>query len=202
MIICILAISIHISSAICISFIVLKNMKIINLKFLLILTFLYFIFDDVIAQIVERIISVTRFAVYSGSNYDVSGISKTLLITNIILYLYMWYSYMIKLKNNELDEDDKFFLNIQAFTIIIAILGNIIMLFSRMVFYFQIFQIISIPNFIYGFKNKFNQKIIASIIITLFVVLFVRSNIINNYNEVVPYKTIFNAEVKNYDYKF
>lgn len=193
-ILCIVTSTIHMSSLICISFILLNEIKNINIKLLLISVGMYVVFNKWIQIIVERLILMTRFSSYLNSLYDVSNISITIILKNTILYLFMRYSYMIKEKNNELESLDKLFLNIQGATIIMAILGNVIELFSRMTYYLQIFQILSIPNFILGFKKADNRKIITVLVIIFFGVLFIHSNVLNNHNEVIPYKTIFYTE--------
>lgn len=86
------------------------------------------------------------------------------------------------------------------------------MQFSRIALYFYVFQILSIPYYIsiIPFKRiaekittKINKnvdekkvKIIANIVVVLaFMGMFTYTNILNNDNEVLPYKTVF--EIKN-----
>ena len=195
-ILCIFAVFIHTSSLICFLLIFINQIKEINLKVLIGFVISYLLFEKTINGAVAKIIYMTRFGGYYDTKFGGQSISVIQIVTNLVLYLFMWYSYMIKKGNDEVEDRDRLFLNIQATAIIVTILGNIIMLFSRMTYYFQIFQLVSIPNFLAAYKNKLNKKIITILIIALFAALFIRSNILNNYNEVLPYKTFLFNKVR------
>ena len=110
-----------------------------------------------------------------------------------------------------------FYINVQAVTLIMIALSSVHIQFSRIALYFSIFQVVSIPYFICNmpgkeiiddFKKVLRNKvsfekiipkfelIVTAAWIILFIGLFGYTNIKNNDNEVVPYKTIINREWK------
>lgn len=193
--VCIIAFFIHSSSIIlCILTLVLKNIKRITWQYVVFFVALYFILQQPLKMLIEYIMSLSRYSVYINSVYNVSEVSITDIIQNIIIYFIMYHSYDVKKKNNELNKEDDLLINLQFMTIIFILLGNTMILFDRVKVYFQIFQLISIPHFLEGFKIKLNKRVFSIVILILFTISIIRSNVINNNNEVVPYRNIWNKE--------
>ena len=108
-------------------------------------------------------------------------------------------------------------MNVQAIALLTMILGSCHMLFIRTALYFSVFQIVSIPYYISKMpveligedlkkitRNKIKidkwipkmQTIMTVIVILCFTFAIVRTNVMNNTNEVLPYRTVFNPEIK------
>ena len=100
--------------------------------------------------------------------------------------------------------------------LIMMALGACHMLFIRIALYFEVFQIISVPYYIsvipskkiiedikQRVKGKVNlqklQKNLKNYVIVAFIlgfaVVFTRTNIMKNTNQVLPYKTIINKNI-------
>lgn len=190
-VVCLVASMIHTTAIIGVGLIVLNEMKEISIYKIVGFSFLAVVGNRFFRIILVKILSFTRFAVYVNSLYDVSKISITLILQNIIIYMYMYYSFKIR-TDKKYYEEDKFLLNIQAATLLLVVLGSIISLFDRMVLYFQIFQLISIPNFISASKKKENAVVITFLSFTVYGFLFWRNFLVENQNEILPYITFFN----------
>ena len=190
-VVCLVASMIHTTAIIGVGLIVLNEMKEISIYKIVGVSFLAIVGNRFFRIILVKILSFTRFAVYVNSLYDVSKISITLILQNIIIYMYMYYSFKIR-TDKKYYEEDKLLLNIQSATLLLVVLGSIISLFDRMVLYFQIFQLISIPNFISASKKKENAVVITFLIFTVYGFLFWRNFLVENQNEILPYITIFN----------
>lgn len=129
----------------------------------------------------------------------------------------MYYIYIRNKNIQKLQSEDFLFLNIQALSLFTVVLGVCHQLFIRIALYFAVFQIISIPYYISRMptrdivenikeitKNKINlekiekklQKYCTIIIILCFIFAFTRTNILNNTNGVLPYRTILNKQLK------
>ena len=168
-------------------------------------------------NIVALIIQNTRFSRYLSGTMSGADLSILQLIVNIMVYCYMSYVYYKNKKINNVKKEMIFYINVQAVTLIMIALSSVHIQFSRIALYFSIFQVISIPYFICNmpgkeiiddFKKVLRNKvsfekiipkfelIVTAAWIILFIGLFGCTNIKNNDNEVVPYKTIINREWK------
>jgi len=167
-------------------------------------------------QIVKLCVQNTRFNVYLTGKFAKGDVSELYIIENVLVYIFMYYIYR---KNKALDnvkKEDILFLNVQAVSLIMMALGACHMLFIRIALYFEVFQIISVPYYIsvipskkiiedikQRIKGKVNlqklQKNLKNYVIVAFIlgfaVVFTRTNIMKNTNQVLPYKTIINKNI-------
>ena len=191
----IIAFFFHSSSAIMLSAILLCNRNIFDLKRTLIFSLILFIAGRYLWQHVGTyIISYTRFANYTKdtSKFSTGQLRKMDILINLALYLVICYLYK---KSADKGRKDNFLLNMQACALLFMISASAMSLFFRISFYFSIFNIISLPYFLKKCNLEKNKKIIVSIIIILILTAnFTKTNILNNTDEVVPYKTIFSVE--------
>ena len=140
------------------------------------------------------ILSNTRFDVYTKvtSQFNTGVFKKVEILVNVIFYTMLYYMY----KNMpDKGRKENFFLNMQACSIFFLILVLAMSLFKRIYFYFSIFNIISIPYFLKKSNIEVKKKIILVTVLFLTLVLhFTKKNILENTDEVLPYKTIFTEE--------
>jgi len=208
----ILAFFMHSSSIICFIIILLTKKNIMDARWVIPLSILILILNKNIMVILTPIIKNTRFNVYLTGKFTTGELSILQIVENLIIYLAMYFSYYFEKKQGkELDKQGITLLNIQSLALLLTVSGVIHTLFIRMAIYFVAFQIISIPYFfsILQFNtitDKINKKfkknlktktveiIIYSCIVLGFSAMFIYTNILNNDNEVLPYKTIFSIK--------
>lgn len=212
----ILAFFMHSSSIICFIIILLTKKNIMDARWVIPLSILILILNKNIMVILTPIIKNTRFNVYLTGKFTTGELSILQIVENLIIYLAMYFSYYFEKKQGkELDKQGITLLNIQGLALLLTVSGVIHTLFIRMAIYFVAFQIISIPYFfsILQFNtitDKINKKlkknlkknlktktveiIIYSGIVLGFSAMFIYTNILNNDNEVLPYKTIFSIQ--------
>lgn len=195
--ICLCASLIHRTAILGVFYILLSKINKIDIKFVLFFAIVYLFFSDYIEKFLNWILKYTSFSVYLVNEYNRGEMVKTTVIVNLLIYIYMYYIYLIKRKRNNISLENKLYLNLQAMAVFMSVLGNEMFLFFRIVYYFEIFQIISIPNFTKELKIKDNQKICSILITICFLIVFTKNNIINNDNEVLPYHTIFETKYVN-----
>jgi len=189
----VIAFFIHQSSIVILIAFLLCDREVFDLKRTIIISVLVFVLGKYLWPfIVDNVISNTRFSVYIGSEFDYGQVRKYDIIFNFILYCIIYYLY----KNSpEKGRHEKFFLNMQAMSLIGMVSASVMYLFFRISFYFGIFGIISIPYFLKK-ANVDKKKKIIILIITMLVLgaNITRANIIKNTDGVMPYKTIFSVE--------
>ena len=216
----VLAFFIHNASIVCLILLLLKEKEVLNLKSIIIIALVIFIFGTPLMNIFRNIVENTRFNVYLNSIYDRGEMRILTILSNVILYIFMYMLYIVKKKNKKITNEDILYINIQGITLIFIMLSSQFYLFFRIAYYFMIFQIVSIPYFIktidikelYDYyiinimKNKIPIKenivikiptILAVMIIFYFSVILTYTNILNNDEEVTPYKCIINCEREN-----
>lgn len=208
----IIAFLMHSSSIICFIMIFLNRKVIVDIKWVLPLSAIIILLNENIMKILEPIIEKTRFDVYLSGKFAKGEFSALNIVENLIVYLWMYGVYLFNKKRNlKLEKEGILFLNIQGIAFLVTIAGTIHMQFLRIAIYFWIFQILSIPYFLSlmpldyitlkinnrlkkDFKSK-NIKIVAyAVIIIGFMLIFGYTNILNNDNKVIPYKTVFSID--------
>lgn len=211
----ILAFLMHSSSIICFIILILTNKKIMDAKWVIPLSILILILNKNIMVILTPIIENTRFNVYLTGKFTTGELSILQITENLIIYLGMYFIYHFENKQSKkMDKQGITLLNIQGVALLLTVSGVIHTLFIRMAVYFVAFQIISIPYFLSilqfdkitnvinekfkkNLKNKTIEVIVYSCIVLGFSAMFIYTNILNNDNEVLPYKTIFSIEEVN-----
>lgn len=208
----IFSVTIHFSSIVALVIVLLNKRTLVDYKWLIPLSLGIVIFKDELLGLLVKVIEMTKYKKY----LDISGeISYLNIIKNIFLFIAMQYVYNQLKKQNKLEIADKFYLNIQGLTLLVVCLGACNFQFSRIAIYFYIFQIMSIPHFIDKLSVEPFENIIKKIfkkenlkiklkslvyigIVLLFGVNLFYTNILNNDNEVIPYKTILNKDITIY----
>lgn len=208
----ILAFLMHSSSIICFIILIMTKKEIMNAKWVIPLSILILILNKNIMVILTPIIKNTRFNVYLTGKYTAGELSLLQIAENLIMYLGMYFTFYFKKKQgNEIDKQGITLLNIQGMALLLTVSGVIHALFIRMAIYFVAFQIISIPYFLSilqfnkitdiineKFKKNLKEKtlkvVVYSCIVLGFSAMFIYTNILNNDNEVLPYKTVFSKE--------
>lgn len=213
----ILAFTFHSSSVVALVLVLLDKKMFTNWKWIIPLCIIIILLNRRLMNLVIFVIQNTRFSTYISGKTSGADLSVLQLIFNGIIYFFMSLIYYYKKKNNKVEREMIFYTNVQAITLVMIALSSVHVQFSRIALYFSIFQVMSIPYFIYNmptkeiledFEKKFKNKIhftkiipkfelvVSVVFITLFVGLFGYTNIKNNDNDVVPYKTIINRELK------
>lgn len=215
-----LAFFIHNASIVCLILLILKDREIFNFKNVLIIALIIFILGTPLINMFKSVIENTRFNVYIDSVYDRGEMRKLTILSNLILYIFMYALYIVRKKNNKITKEDILYINMQGLTLTFIMLSSKFYLFFRIAYYFMIFQIISIPYFIktidlkdlYDYyiekmlKNKISIKnnivmkiptFLTIMIILYYSVILTYTNIFNNDEEVTPYRSIINTERKD-----
>ena len=213
----ILAFFIHNASIVCLVMLLLKDKDVFNIKTILIVALTIFIFGTPLINLFKTVVQNTRFSVYIDSLYDRGEMRKLTILSNAIIYTFMYSLYIVRKKKSKITKEDIFYINMQGLTLICIMLSSKFYLFFRIAYYFMVYQIISIPYFIktikiediyiYYVKDFLKDKIIIKsevlkklpIILNVFIILYFSvilsyTNILNNDEEVLPYKTIINTE--------
>lgn len=191
----ILAISFHTASIVAIVFLFINSKKEIKVPIIILTAIIIFVFKAPIAQVIRSIISMTRFSGYLGTSYDAVDISYFNFIKQLVIYISLAYLFYINKENSRKDKLSVFLLNVQGMAIIFYSLSSIISLFTRVYFFFSIFQIISVPLFITYTNKKNNFYFYIFLVLILYSTFFVNSNVLRNDNEVVPYHSYYNRNI-------
>lgn len=192
--IAIIAFFIHYTSIVCIIALFLRKRIIVNPVVLITLVSITLIFSNQISNFFDFCISKTYYNVYVNSSYNVGDLNNSAFILNFIVYIIFYAVY----KKYKVIDDKKiaFFINMQGIAILLIAMGAVMSLANRISFYFSILQIISIPYVMYYVEinknNVLEKKLLMCIIIILYSTNLIYNNVINNVDEVLPYKTIFN----------
>lgn len=213
----IIATLIHSSAIMMLVAILLTRKMLVSWKWVIPISILILILNENLIKVLELILQNTRFNVYLTGKYAKGDISFLFIAENLIIYIAMYYLYSKNKKLGNIQTQDILFLNIQALALILMVSGSCHMLFIRIALYFSIFQVISVPYYINKMptkeiaedikkvtKNKIKiekivpkmKKIVTIVVILCFSFAFLRTNIMNNTNEVLPYRTIFNTKIK------
>lgn len=199
----ILAISMHTTSIISIIAILLTKRIIEKPKMVFIMMLIILLFSGIFNEAVGVLIANTRFSVYMGSVFDRSEIKYTALVVNIALYIICYY---LAKKKKEITRTDIIYINLLGMAVLVSTLGSVHYLFNRVAYYFSIIQILAVPQFISSapkiltlkLKNKNilirTQAVLMTFVVILLTANITYTNIMNNDDGVLPYKTIFNKE--------
>ena len=216
----IVAFFIHNSSIVGIILLLLLNKEWFSPRNIIVLALIILILGTPMMNLFEQLISNTRFGVYINSSYDRGEMRKLTILSNTIIYASIYVLYMIKKQNNNNQKEDIFFVNVQGITLIFILLSSKFYLLFRISYYFMIFQILSIPYFIKTVDSKelvlvvekllkkvwkkdikISMKLekkctmlLSAFFIVYFSIILSYTNIFNNDEEVLPYKTIFQKE--------
>lgn len=158
-----------------------KNMRIIGF-FSLITTVAIYTNPSIITSISGR------YAVYSGTRYfEGNAVRGTVMIwvTQLILYLCAMY---ILHNHSSLDESKKksIFLNsiMILFSICVGVVSTRIQILARVIYYFDIFMVIIIPEII---NQLIREKFFTKILICFILALYFLYNLMQGGSGVVPY---------------
>lgn len=189
----ILAILFHKSAVVGLLLVPLKNKKYFVPQCILPVASIIIIFGKYIKELIIFFISLTPYSIYINSIYSAADIRETVIVANVIIYLAMLILYYTKNKNEKVNKLDIFYMNVQSITVLLCLFSIQFNLLYRVVEYFSIFQIISIPHML-DLRKKASVYILI-ILIALYSLTFGHLFIKNNVNEIRPYRFIFNKEV-------
>ena len=206
-----IAFFVHNSSIIMIILVFCRKRLIFNSWITFLILAVVSIFGNTILELLTPFIETTRFDVYLVGKYAKGYTSTLYNLVNLMIYAFIVILYRVKTKKqtNEMsvkDEkcmEDKLFINIQALALIFTVMSSMHMLFSRISYYFTIFQILSIPYFIETTKikeiclgEKGMKQILYGLVILFFLSLTFYTNVLHNDNEPLPYISVFDKERK------
>ena len=185
--------------------------KEIKFKHYIIIIALILLLGGQIGNIVDFVVTntplkdITNIAKYvryfkMGGNLTISSV-----IVESVIYVYIYVMFnKLKEKNDEVEKEAVFFVNMQTLTLLCTIMNIHFELFFRVTLLFSIFQVISIPYF--WFKNKdeslkflkFTIKkgttVLTILILCVMSARMIYSNIIKGADQVFTYKTIYDRE--------
>ena len=213
----ILATLIHSSAIIMLILVFLTRKMLVSWKWVLPTCVIVVLLNENLMNIIGFFVQNTKFEAYLTGKFAQGEFSYLFVAENLVIYLIMMYIYAKNKKMDNIQTQDILFLNIQALALIVMVLGSVHMLFIRIALYFSIFQVISVPYYISKIpnekvvadlkkitKNKFKfsklekymKQVVTVVVVLCFIFAFMRTNILTNTNEVLPYKTIINKEIE------
>lgn len=157
---------------------------------LFVIATIVFLFKNELNTLINTILLYTSFSHYAYSQFATMDLQWTPLIINTLIYLYMYYIYKKQKVNSDNLQNDILLLNIQGFSIFLLLMGGVFSIILRLVYFFTIFQIISLVNFFYK-KPETKLKIALIFIIAIMSLGVIKTHFIANNDEVFPYKSIF-----------
>ena len=212
-----IAICIHSSAFIMLALLLLTKKMLVSWKWVIPVGVVILILNENLMDWIGLLVQNTRFGVYLTGKFAKGDVSFLFIAENLVIYLMMYYIYAKNKKIGNVQKADILFLNVQAIALLTMILGSCHMLFIRTELYFSVLQIVSVPYYINKMpvneieekikkitKNKIKidkwipkmQTIMTIVVILCFTFAIVRTNIMNNTNEVLPYRTVFNPKIK------
>lgn len=204
----------HSTSIVGFLLIFLGKKMLVSAKWVLPVSIIVLLLGENIMQILGIVIEKTRFGIYLTGKFAQGKVSILNIAENVIVYLWMYFIYRSKRKNGEkIERQATLFLNIQGLALLVTVAGACHMHFARIALYFVAFQILSIPYYIEimpfkqisekikeKLKKEIDEKQLKKVTIVLLIIgflgMFGYTNILNNDNGVLPYKTIFTSEKK------
>lgn len=206
----------HSSAFVMLMLLLLTKKMLVSWKWVLPCAVILLIVNENLLQIIGWFLQGTRFNVYLTGKFAQGDVSYLFIAENLIIYALFYYIYQKNQKRDSIEKTDILFLNIQGLALLTMVLGACHMLFIRSALYFSIFQVISLPYYISKMPvgemiedvkritkqkinlEKYKKKIpqyVTIFTVVCFLFAFTRTNIMNNTNEVLPYKTILNKEI-------
>ena len=162
-------------------------------KQILFILFFGFIYSEQVSGLVQILLRKLRFlnryfSWYFQSQYNSGRLSIISLAVQICVLLLMIYIYRSYCRE---DEESQLFLVMQILAVASLILSAAVPLMQRVSFLFSFGNIIYLPNYIKKIKNKKIVFGISTLILVCFFVYMWGTIVIRNYNEVLPYQSIF-----------
>lgn len=169
---------------------ILSNIKFVRKNFIFICV-LSIIILPIFAQVFEEIVMHTKYAYYFNSSFNNDRSTRVLILYNalfFILFLFRMYRYRFS------DRKCYIFILVQFLAFWLSLLSLFIPIsemISRLVNFFFIFQVLSVPYM--GLKTKFKSNRIAFdiVYITAYSAYMIYYIVIMGYHEVLPYISIF-----------
>lgn len=154
---------------------------------------LAFMVKPVIVNIAMKIISLTNYSYYISSKFDTGKTGYIVLAINVAVLLFsiLYMHRFNKSKNIDEQNDYNFYCMLQTISTIIAIYDGSIPLLNRIRWATGISIIILIPFIIKREKNIKLRLLYLFLIVTLYSTYSIYTIGIENANNVLPYKTIF-----------
>ena len=125
---------------------------------------------------------------YFHSEYNSGNVSFVSLAVQISVLVFMLFIYY----RNESDARSQLFITMQIICVAMLLFSGMIPLMQRISYFFSFANIIYIPDYISRINNRMMRFVASIIVITCFFAYMWVTTAIWNYNEVLPYQSIFN----------
>lgn len=181
-----LAASMHFSAILLFSFYWIYNIKITPKKAFVIIAVSTALLPLINASF-RFVISMTRYAWYIGSVFDVIDWSIADLIITIPILITGYYYYRYATDNKLYG----FFMNLQLISLIVSIYSSQIFLVFRLQPYFTATQLFLVPLIISMENNIKIRWLLTGFFVALFAVYFIWGFLIIGWHDIFPYQTIF-----------
>ena len=150
-----------------------------------IMTIIIIICSNIFGGILTRILYLTPYVKYIGSDYDSGSQGRIILLINLLIVVLGAIFYDVD------DKRYKIYFNIQIGALWVTILTGKVVLISRMRWMLGLPSIILLPLIFTKIKSRKNQQLIEAMIIGLYFVYCTYRVVVFNSNTVLPYQTIF-----------
>lgn len=143
---------------------------------------------NVIDLVFSILLGGSKFSVYAGIQDGGSSFTK-LLVLNVSVIPYLFFT-------KRMDDMNKSLLFLVVIGLMLLNVFSSIGAITRISYYFKIFEIVLLANFVMYFKKGWSQIIICVCIFLYFFIMFYSSisfdfNEVTDYPKMTPYKTIF-----------
>lgn len=146
--------------------------------------FIYFIFFSaffIFGKEITDILTYILYSKYMGERSGNYGLSILINITIIISFI------LVQKYNGDYQSDQTFFIIMALMCLLFNVLGLQSDLFTRIMFYFKIFYIVSIPNMIDSIKNNLVKNSAFYFISCLFVIYYIHALYSSTLYGTLPY---------------
>ncbi len=137
-----------------------------------------------LANISRTIILMTQYSEYLLTTFEVQPPAYVTISVNVVLLAF----YTVVYQKNE---QYAVYFYLQAFTLWTSILTGSIVLVMRVMWFFGLPSIISLPVALQQIRNRRNRRLITIAVVVLYCIYNIYTVGIQNSNNVLPYQTIF-----------
>ncbi|RYQ54708.1 EpsG family protein [Bifidobacterium pseudolongum] len=168
-------------------------------KIILILSFMFPLIAEMAQSLFRSLlISVSansRFETYIDGQYDIGYEDMSLIYANLTIFLLFLFVVFCQREIFSYNKKGTMYLMIQSLALGFSLLQTVIPVGYRFVWYFALFQLISIPYMLRLILKGSLYYIVCAIICILYFFWMVKYPIANGASQVLPYHPVFNPNI-------
>lgn len=146
----------------------------------------FLFFKPLMQLLLSKGVIASRYAIYFTKDTSGTGLSILSLLLKVPIILIFLWLYNGYIKKNPLF---LFYFVIVIFDFIFYQMRTTSLVFSRISFYFYIFQIVSVPSILKNVKIKFDRNLVLISYYVYLVIVWYYQTVIVGINEIYPYSS-------------